>query len=101
MSDERVTLELLGARTLAMSAELRDLQSRFGAFEGRFAALETTVNSRLGALESRFAAQEERMNRLIALVVRIAERLDSGAADERLSAFEARVRTLEAAKPRE
>jgi hypothetical protein len=38
---------------------------------------------------------------LIALVVRIAERLDGGASDERLDALEARVRTLEAAKPRE
>jgi uncharacterized coiled-coil protein SlyX len=93
MSDEWVTLELLGGRTLAMGAELRDLQLRFGALESRFAALETTVNSRFGALESRFAAQEERMNRLIALVVRIAERLEGGASDERLGALEARVRT--------
>ena len=91
MSDERVTLELLGGRTLAMGAELRDLQLRFGALESRFAAF-----------ESRFAAQEERMNRLIALVVRIAERLEGGgASDERLDALEARVRTLEATKPRE
>jgi uncharacterized coiled-coil protein SlyX len=108
MSDEPVTLELLGARTLAMGAELRDLQLRFGALESRFAALEsrfaaleTTVNSRFGALESRYAVQEERMSRLIALVVRIAERLDGSASDERLGALEARVRTLEAAKPRE
>ena len=47
MSDERITLELLGSRTLALGAELRDLQLRFGALESRF-----------GALESRFAALE-------------------------------------------
>jgi hypothetical protein len=112
MSDEGVTLELLGAHALAIGAELRDLQLRFAALESRFVAFETMVNSRLGALEtmfnsrfaalvSRFAAQEERMNRLVALVVRIAERLDGGAPDERLDALEARVRKLEAAKPRE
>jgi uncharacterized coiled-coil protein SlyX len=101
MSDERITLELLGSRTLAMGAELRDLQLRFGALESRFSALETTVNSRFGALESRFAAQEERMNRLIALVVRIAERLDGAAFDGRLAALEERVQALEAEQPRE
>jgi uncharacterized coiled-coil protein SlyX len=101
MSDERVTLELLGSRTQAMGAELRDLQLRFGALESRFAALEATVNSRFGALESRFAAQEERMDRLIALVVRVAERLDGSAFDGRLAALEERVRALEAERPRE
>jgi uncharacterized coiled-coil protein SlyX len=112
MSDERVTLELLGSRTLVMGAELRDLQLRFGALESRFAALETTVNSRFGALEttvnsrfgaleSRFAAQEERMNRLIALVVRVAERLDGSAFDGRMAALEERLQALEAERPRE
>ena len=95
MSDEPVTLELLGSRTLAMGAELRDLQLRFGALESRFAALEATVNSRFGALESRFAAQEERMSRLIALVVRVAERLDGAAFDGRFAALEKRVQALE------
>jgi hypothetical protein len=64
VSGETVTLELLGARLSALHAEVRDLQQRFTAME-----------TRLGALEARFAAQEERMTRLIALVVRIAERL--------------------------
>jgi uncharacterized coiled-coil protein SlyX len=32
------------------------------------------MEARMGALEGRFSVQEERMTRLIALVVRIAER---------------------------
>jgi len=33
------------------------------------------IEARFSGLEARFAAQEERMTRLIALVVRVAERL--------------------------
>ena len=40
------------------------METRLGVLEARFSGL-----------EARFAAQEERMTRLIALVVRIAERL--------------------------
>ena len=80
MSDERgetVTLELLGTRLLALTAETRDIQqrvstleARFGGFEARFDGLE----GRFGALERRYSVQEERMSRLLSLVVRIAER---------------------------
>jgi hypothetical protein len=33
---------------------------------------------RLGAMEQRFAVQEERMSAMLALIVRVAERLDAG-----------------------
>ena len=67
MSDETITLELLGARLLGLTADVRDLQQRFDGLEARLGALE----GRFGAIERRFAVQEERMSRMI---VRIAER---------------------------
>ena len=79
MSEERITLELLGARMLALTAEVRDLQQRFTGLETRLAALETrfsAMETRFSAMETRFAAQEERMTRMLALLVRVAERLD-------------------------
>jgi uncharacterized coiled-coil protein SlyX len=36
------------------------------------------MESRLSSLEERFAAQEERMSSMLALIARIAERLDEG-----------------------
>ena len=74
MSDEKISLDLLGARVLTLTTEVRDLQHRFTAMESRFTAMEV----RLGAMEQSFAVQEERMSAMLALVVRIAERLDGG-----------------------
>jgi hypothetical protein len=89
VSDERVSLELLGSRVLTMTAELRDLQlrvgaleQRFGAMESRFGALESRFSvqeSRFSVQESRFGAQEERMAAMLSLLVRVAERIDGGA----------------------
>jgi hypothetical protein len=83
MSDEKITLELLGARVLTLTAEVRDLQHRFTAMESRFTALESrvtalevAVTTRLDALERRFSIQEERMSAMLVVIVRIAERLD-------------------------
>jgi len=70
MSDETVTLELLGERLMGLTAEVRDMQQRFDGLEARLGALE----SRFGAMERRFAVQEERMSRMLSLIVRIAER---------------------------
>ncbi len=78
MSGEKVSLELLGSRMLTMTAELRDLQLRFGAIEQRLGALEQRIGAleqRIGAIESRFGAQEERMTAMLALMVRVAERI--------------------------
>ncbi|MGH7114234.1 MAG: hypothetical protein ACREE9_07045 [Stellaceae bacterium] len=78
MGDEKISLELLGSRMLTMTAELRDLQLRVGALEQRFSALESrfgALESRFGVLESRFGAQEERMAAMLALLVRVAERI--------------------------
>jgi hypothetical protein len=75
--EEGITLELVGARLLALTADVRDLQQRFAGMEVRLGALETRFSSmeaRMGALEGRFGVLEERMTRLIALAVRIAER---------------------------
>ena len=84
MSDETVTLELLGARLMALTADVRDLQQRFDGFEARFDGLEARfaamesrlagLENRYAAMERRFAVQEERMSRMLSLIVRIAER---------------------------
>ena len=83
MSEEKISLELLGSRVLTLTAEVRDLQHRFTAMESRFSALESRVTAlevamttRLDAMERRFTVQEERMSAMLALIVRIAERLD-------------------------
>jgi hypothetical protein len=68
MSDEKVSLELLGARVLTVVAEVRDLQHRFTATKNRLIAIEI----RLGAMEQRFGVQEERMSSMLALTDRIA-----------------------------
>jgi uncharacterized coiled-coil protein SlyX len=81
MSEEKISLELLGARVSALTAEVRDLQVCFGVLEQRFGALETRlggIEARLGAMEQRFGAQEECMTRMPAFLVRIAERMDGG-----------------------
>jgi hypothetical protein len=70
MSEETITLELLGARLMGLTAEVRDVQQRFDGLEARLGALE----GRIGAMERRFAVQEERMSRMLSLIVRIAER---------------------------
>jgi hypothetical protein len=92
MSEEKISLEWLGNRVLVMSGELRDMQLRFDALERRFSALESRVSTlerliaaqfdtlavRLDGIERRQVAQEERTSRMLALLVRIAERLDGG-----------------------
>jgi hypothetical protein len=72
VNEEKISLELLGARVLTLTAEVRDLQHRFTAMESRFTAMEV----RLGAMERRFSVQEERMSAMLAVIVRVAERLD-------------------------
>jgi hypothetical protein len=86
MSEEKVTLELLGARVLALTADVRDLQQRFSGLEARLGGIEARlggiearlggIEGRVSGMETRFAVQEERMTRVLAFVVRIAERLD-------------------------
>ena len=70
MNEETITLELVGARLMALTADVRDLQQRFDGLEARLGALE----GRFGAMERGFAVQEERMSRMLSLIVRIAER---------------------------
>jgi predicted nucleic acid-binding Zn-ribbon protein len=62
-----------------LTAEIRDLQLCFSALEGRFAAMESRFSAmeiRLGAIERRLDVQEERMSAMLAVIVRIAERID-------------------------
>ena len=70
MNEETITLELVGARLMALTADVRDLQQRFDGLEARLGALE----GRFGAMERGFAVQEERMSRMLPLIVRIDER---------------------------
>jgi hypothetical protein len=83
VSGEKVSLDLLGSRMLTITAALRDLQLRVGALEQRLGALENrfgALESRFGAVESRFGVQEERMSAMLALLVRVAERIEGGTA---------------------
>ena len=82
MSDERINLDLLGSRVLTLTADVRDLQHRFTAMESRESrrsALEsrfTAVEARPSGIEGRLGVLEDRMSAMLALIVRIAERLD-------------------------
>ena len=81
MSEERITLELLGARLMALTADVRDLQQRFAGMEVRLGALETrfgAMEQRFSAMEGRLAILEDRVGRVLALIVRIAERQGIG-----------------------
>ena len=70
MSEETITLELVGARLMTLTADVRDLQSRFDDLGARLGAPE----GGFGAMERGFAVQEGRMSRMLPLIVRIAER---------------------------
>ncbi len=83
MSEEKASLELLGARVLTLTVEVRakcatcNIASRrwraeFSALEARLGAME----ARLGALEQRFAVQEDRISAMLGLIVRIADRVE-------------------------
>ena len=88
MSDERITLEFVGARLLGLTADVRELQQRFSGMEARLGALETRfsglemrfagMEARFEGMERRMAVLEERITHLISLVVRIAERQGGG-----------------------
>jgi predicted nuclease with TOPRIM domain len=88
VSDEKITLELLGARVMALTADVRDLQNRFtgvelrlSALEQRFSGLEqrfSGLEQRFSAVEGRLGVLEDRVGRVLALVVRIAERQGIG-----------------------
>jgi hypothetical protein len=81
VSDEKVSLELLDTRVLSLTAEVHYLEVRFTAMEHRFTAMEsrsTAMEARLGGIEGRLGGLEERMSAMLALIVRIAERLDGG-----------------------
>jgi hypothetical protein len=82
MSEEEISLELLGTRVLTLTAQMRGMQIPFTALEHRFTALEnrfTAMESRLSGIEGRLGSLEERMSAMLAVIVRVAERLDGGA----------------------
>jgi hypothetical protein len=84
VSDERITLELLGARMMALTADVRDLQNRFTGVELRLSALEqrfSGLEQRFSAVEGRLGVLEDRVGRMLALVVRIAEHQGIGPHD--------------------
>jgi len=49
---------------------MREMKGRFGALEARFTGLE----ERFTGFEQRYSVQEERMSRMLAILVRMAER---------------------------
>jgi CII-binding regulator of phage lambda lysogenization HflD len=57
---------------IAMQSGYLALEHRFTAREDRFSAME----HRISAMEERFAVQDERMSAMLAMIVRVAERLD-------------------------
>ncbi|MGH7055968.1 MAG: hypothetical protein ACREFK_10495 [Stellaceae bacterium] len=91
MSEESVTLELLGARVLTLTTEMRDVKLRLVALENRF----TVMENRITGLDNRMSVLEERMSGVLAVVVNIAERLGGPSVDDRIAALEERVRSLE------
>jgi uncharacterized coiled-coil protein SlyX len=70
MSEEKVSLELLGARVATLTDRINDLELDVRDLKIRF----TTLEQRFGALEQRFGIQEEPMSRMLAILVRLAER---------------------------
>ena len=82
MSEERINLELLGARVLTLTAEVRDLQHRFTATESRFFGIGEPVHGDGGSPERHrgppWRPWRTGMSSMLSLIVRIAERLDGG-----------------------
>ena len=70
MSEDRISLELLGARVATLTDRINDLELDVRDLKIRFTSLE----QRFSALEQRFGVQEERMSRMLAILVRLAER---------------------------
>jgi septal ring factor EnvC (AmiA/AmiB activator) len=79
---EPVTLDWVGVRILRINAELRDLQQRFTGIEARLTGIEVRIGAleaRFGTLEARYAVQEGRLTAMLDLLVRMAERVGTGA----------------------
>jgi hypothetical protein len=74
VSDDKIDLQLLGTRVAGLIDEVRDLKLRFSAIETRLGVFEV----RFSAMEARFAVQEERMSAMLAILVRLAERPQTG-----------------------
>ena len=55
-----------------LKLRVTNLETRFGTIEARLGGLE----ARFTGMEARFAAQEERMSAMLAILVRLAERID-------------------------
>jgi uncharacterized coiled-coil protein SlyX len=70
MSDDKISLEFLAARVAALTDRINDLELDLRDLKIRF----TTLEQRFSALEQRFGIQEERMSRMLAILVRLAER---------------------------
>ena len=74
---EAVTLEFLAARVAALTDDMHDIKLRMSALENRFASLEArfgALEARVGGIERRLDLIEERSSRMLAILVRLAER---------------------------
>ena len=88
MSDDKISLEFLAARVGAVTDQMHDLDLRFaslethlGTIDSRISTLTTVMDARFAAvdarfagLERRFAILEDRQNRILSILVRMAER---------------------------
>ena len=70
MSEEKISLELLGARVATLTDRINDLELDVRDLKIRFTSLE----QRFSSLEQRFGIQKERMSRMLAVLVPLAER---------------------------
>jgi hypothetical protein len=69
MSEEKISLELLGARVATLTDRINDLELGVRDLKIRF----TTLERRFDALEQGFGIHEERMSPMLAILVRLAE----------------------------
>ena len=74
MSEEKVSLEFLATRVAALTDRMQDLELRFSALEARFSGFLAAIDARFDGFERRFGVQEERTSRMLAILVRLAER---------------------------
>ena len=68
--DEVVDLKFLGLRVQGLADRVHDRELRFTALETRFTSMEV----RMGGIERRLDLIEERTSRILAILVRLAER---------------------------
>jgi hypothetical protein len=81
MREDKINLELLGARVATLTDRVNDVELRMRGLEIELREVRTRpggLETRFGTFEQRFDVQEERMIRMLAVLVRLAERQGGG-----------------------